>query len=194
MSILLAAMLAAGANAGTSYDGLNKTAACVIRHDRIGAAKFADAEPGSAQEREAKAAISPSIARCGGDIDGGRLAGMIAERFYRDVTYQPSPPPADAGGEATLANLVLNRAANAPKESAAFDCLVALRPLPASNLVGSYAGSSRERAAMQSIAEAMGMCVATGDQIRLVPIDFRMGVARALFRRMSVADLIARGG
>jgi len=194
MSILLATMLAAaGPDARMSYPGLNRVAACVIRRDRTGAARFADAEPGSAQEIEAKAVLAPNISRCG-EADGDRLAGMIAERFYRAVTYRPFTPPVTPEDKTALANLALNRMAKAPVQAAAFDCLVTLRPGSAGSLVSSRSGSDAERVAMQAIADSIGMCVAQGEHISLRPLDFRLGVARALFRRSSLADFIDRGG
>jgi len=192
MIVIAAIMAASVPSTATTLKPLQSAAACVIRKDQIGAADLAFTEPGSSDEASAAANLK-ALARCSNGLATSRVADGVALQLFNETILRQPGGPTTPEEEARLANSILAAPGSKAGEAAALDCLVTLRPQATGDFVRARPGSSAEQAALKDVIAAMPRCVPTGAQVKWAPVDFRLGLARAAYRKSGAHEAIRKG-
>jgi hypothetical protein len=174
------------------YRALDRAAACLIRKDRKGSARWAATDPGSAEEASGTERLSPLIARCAADVDARKLADAVALRLFNRYQTRRIALPASSEQMNRFANNVLEGAAGRPKAVGVLRCATLMYPEAVEAFVRSEFGSSREAAVRGDAASAIARCTPAGEQIRWTRLSLRLGLGRQVYRA-SPAALLARG-
>ena len=193
MTILLAVALAATSpSAATTLRSLRSAADCLVRKDRVGAADLAFAEPGSPEEASVAANLK-ALPGCAKAMDTSRVADAVAAQLTNELITSRPQTPLSAEEEAVLANAVLARPGNKTSERAALHCLAELRPEATGAFIRARPDTREERSAVQTLLAAMPHCVPAGVQVSWAPVDFRLALARTVYRTSAAREMVHKG-
>jgi len=191
--ILIAAIMAASVpSTAMTLKPFRSAAACVIRKDRIGAADLAFTAPGSPDEASAAANLK-ALANCSNGLAPSRVADGVALQLYSELVVSRTQTPFSREAEAAIANSAVGQSEHATSEAAALNCLAALRPEAADTFIKATPDTRAERESLTTLLATVPQCVPAGARAAWSPADFRMGLARSMYRAAPVRDLVHKG-
>ena len=171
---------------------LDRSAACLIRKDRVGAAKLASTRPGSGEEVNAAASMRQLILRCYPDHPDLKVIDAVALRLMKEFARTITVYRHDDDDTSLEANAILDSSNNQPVKQVTLHCITVIRPDQSNALIASKIGSEAEGSAIGSLLALLPRCVRSGEVVSWRPLDLRLGAARWLYLRYDVFGAIIR--